>query len=60
MIVHFMLSLLIIGSFALTVGADEEPHRWVADSKLPYGLGIAADYVADHNIQSHQSVIFAD
>jgi hypothetical protein len=40
--------------------AQDAADRWVADSKLSRGDGIAANYAADENITSHPAVIFAD
>lgn len=41
------------------LGQDGVPKQ-VADSPLPRGRGLAADFVADQNISRHPAVIFAD
>lgn len=41
---------------------DSQPVAWtlVADSTLPEGPGLAAEFTADEKIEAHASVIFAD
>jgi hypothetical protein len=57
---HLVLSIAIVTPSILTAKAEEVSTTWVADSHLPQGSGLAANYVADDNIESHQAVIFAD
>ena len=46
-------------SLPTTLAQDGVPEQ-VADSPLPRGPGLAADFVADQNIARHPAVIFAD
>ena len=48
---------LVTSPFA---SAQDAADRWVSDSKLSRGDGIAADYAVDENITRHPAVIFAD
>ncbi len=60
--IHLFTTLLGVASLLPlgNVTAQDVAYSLVTDSQLPQGTGLAADYVADQNIDKHASVIFAD
>jgi hypothetical protein len=55
----YLFVCLAFGGSALAIDLDGFPNL-VAQSKLPHGLGLAAEFPADTGIGSHPDVIFSD
>lgn len=51
---------VVVGSVSPASGQADSPIRWISESKLPTGAGLASSFISDREIASHAAVIFAD